>query len=546
MADGASLADGFVERPLSAPALRQNWVLDPVQDLVFIIAAPLTVLGLAVAAFFFLGAATATALILVTHIVMTVAHHLPTFIRVYGDVELFARHRWTFLLAPVVPFAVSMAAGAWLILHDLPIENLLYVFLLAVIWDPWHFLMQHYGFMRIYDRPNAAPQALTARMDRIVCTAVFVAIMLASGEWLAGLAEDLYLSTNLPPVLLFTPSAVSAMQQLTAVIALGALAAYAVYLVWCRRRGYFVSASKLALLGITFGAMALAYTPNAWMQALAPGWSFKVGFAAIGIVHMTQYLAIVWRYNRGLCARPERARAGAFRRLHARGGWTVGVGYVLLCLLYGETLTGQWDSRWLMALLISAGLTSTLMHYYFDGFIWKLRQSANREHLDLPALASPAAETPRRSAAPLTVMLRLLAYFGLPLGLLSYGAQAVWSGAQADYVGSMVQAQQLANRQRAAESQALARKAFDEMSRQLPYERALAGIRPSAARETALALLIYNHSRFERLVLPSLEGATPDAAQRRAHAARVAEAAALLERALGRGEPLATAAAAGG
>ena len=86
MADGASLADGFVERP--APAPRRNCVLDPVQVVVFIIAAPLTLLGLAV------------------------AHHLPTFIRIYGHVELFARRRWTFLLRRLCPLpSPSATAG---------------------------------------------------------------------------------------------------------------------------------------------------------------------------------------------------------------------------------------------------------------------------------------------------------------------------------------------------------------------------------------------------------------------------------------------------
>ena len=137
---GSSIGDGrIVARLPSIP--RQNWVLDPLQDSLFIIAAPLVILSMAIAAFLLLGAAVATTLILTTHIVMTVAHHLPTFIRLYGDVALFARHRWTFLIAPLLPLTIALLVGGWLIAHDLPVENLLYLFLLAVIWDPYHFLM---------------------------------------------------------------------------------------------------------------------------------------------------------------------------------------------------------------------------------------------------------------------------------------------------------------------------------------------------------------------------------------------------------------------
>jgi len=117
-----------------------------------------------------LGAADATAYILLLHVVLTVAHHLPTFIRVYGDVDLFRRFKWTFVLAPAIPLAFATAALVYLNVHDYPVENVLYLFVLLALWDPWHFLMQHYGFTRIYDRHNAAPKKLAARMDLVLST----------------------------------------------------------------------------------------------------------------------------------------------------------------------------------------------------------------------------------------------------------------------------------------------------------------------------------------------------------------------------------------
>jgi len=76
----------------------------------FIIAAPLLVLALALLTFHFVSPGDAAALIILVHMVMTVAHHLPTFIRIYGDVDLFQRFKWTFLLGPLVP--LTFAAGA--------------------------------------------------------------------------------------------------------------------------------------------------------------------------------------------------------------------------------------------------------------------------------------------------------------------------------------------------------------------------------------------------------------------------------------------------
>ncbi len=115
---------------------------------------------------------------------------------------------------------------------------------------------------------------------------------------------------------------------------------------------------------------------------------------------MTQYLAIVWRYNRRLGQMPGRARPGLFARLHARGGWFVALFYVLVCLAYGEIITTVHDNRWLMSVLLAIGFTSTLMHYYFDGFIWKLRHKQNREGLALDGRAREHRWRRRRRSKP--------------------------------------------------------------------------------------------------------------------------------------------------
>ena len=360
---------------------RQAWILSPAQDALLVVAAPLLVLAAAVAAFAFLGAVDATAYILLLHVVLTVAHHLPTFIRVYGDVDLFRRFKWTFVLAPLIPLGFTSAALVYLNTHDYPVENVLYLWVLLALWDPWHFLMQHYGFTRIYDRHNAAPKKLAARMDLVLSATWFAFIMLASGEWLAGILEDLFLTADLPLAVVLPPAAIRAVTMAMLAAATAATLAYGIYLVWCRQQGYFVSYVKLALFVTMFGVMFIAYTPNAWILSWAPGWTFAVGFAVIGVVHMTQYLAIVWRYNRSLAAQPQRARAGMFRALHGRGGWLVGGAYVALCLAYGGVLTTQHENRLLMSVLLALGFTSTLLHYYFDGFIWKLRHRQNRENL---------------------------------------------------------------------------------------------------------------------------------------------------------------------
>jgi len=527
--------------------VRQNWVLDPLQDALFVIGTPLLVLAAALATFAVLGGVAATSLIIVAHIVFTVAHHLPTFIRIYGDVDLFKRFKWSFVLAPVVPIVFSAAVLGYINYKNYPVEYFLYLYIMLVLWDPWHFLRQHYGFMRIYDRHNAAPRRIAARMDLALCVAWFAYIMLASGAWLAGLLQDLNASVNVPLLAKLPSGTGPLLIALARDAAILTTVAYGAYLFWCRHQGYFISIAKLLLIATTFGVMYVAYTPNEWLLSIAPDWTFKVGFAVVGVVHVTQYLAIVWRYNRTLARQPERARAGWFRKLHGRGGWIVGIGYVLLCVAYGGVITTERQNRWLMSGLLAVGFTSTLLHYYFDGFIWKMRHRQNRENLLLDAAPSVRRRhsgahswwSSFKTIAPGAVLLRQIAYFGVPMLLLSVGALSVWSAPAGTYIDHMNRAQALSQQGQLPHATAEAMQAYRDMQEQLPLARQLLELDPTAAHEAELAFLIYNHSYYERLLLPAVQGRAVRDADKTAHLQAVTDAVRHLDHALARGQSLA-------
>lgn len=537
----AAAAIPTTQASASSMRTRQNWILDPFQDTLLVIAAPVLVLVAALAAFRIFGAEAAAGFIIVGHIVFTVAHHLPTFIRIYGDVELFKRFKWSFLLAPVVPLACSAGVLGYLDYKQYPVEYFLYLYIMLALWDPWHFLRQHYGFMRIYDRPNAAPRHIAARMDLALSVAWFVYIMLASGTWLASMLSDMQSSVALPALSAMPAGAFGTVLELARDAAIVTTFVYFGYLLWCRHKGYFISAAKVALCMTTFGVMFIAYTPNEWILGVAPLWTFKVGFSVVGIVHMTQYLAIVWRYNRGLAARPGRARDGWFHKLHARGGWLVGGAYVLICLAYGDVVTTERDSRWLMSILLAVGFTSTLLHYYFDAFIWKLRHEQNREGLDLGTAGESGGSwwTAAKTPAPGRVLLRQVVYFGVPIAVLTMGAVSVWSAPNVSSIDSMQRARALSQQGNEAGAVQEAKRAFETMGRELSIATRRTEIDPSSAHQAELAFLIYNHSYYENVVLPTLAGheVAPDAmAAHRRHAGSAAD---MLERAIERGGALA-------
>ena len=84
----------------SASPLKQNWVLSPISDFLLIIAAPVLGVAWAVISLQTMGEAWALSVFMV----FNVAHHFPTWVRIYGDRELFSR----FPLEPVVGPAAAL------------------------------------------------------------------------------------------------------------------------------------------------------------------------------------------------------------------------------------------------------------------------------------------------------------------------------------------------------------------------------------------------------------------------------------------------------
>jgi hypothetical protein len=526
-------------QPVGPTRLRQNWVIDPVSDGLLILLAPLISLVWAFAFALWFG----PALVFAIFAVANVAHHLPTFIRIYGDRDLLRRYRWTLLLGPVLPFSLAMCVVAYVVLGGHPINDLLYLAMILLVWDPWHFLMQHYGFMRIYDRNNQARHELAARMDLMICATWFVYIMLAALDWLPDLLYDSYRFHGLPLLRLFDAGVYPALQQLSFAAALAASVAYLGYLAWCRIQGFFVSLPKLLLLCTTFGVMSFTYVPNPLIRRLMPDWNFALGFAVLGMVHVTQYGAIVWKYNRVLSRREGAARPGLFQKVFARGGWLAAGGFVLVCGVYGFVLANGFGAasaghatgsaaRWLVGTLFALGFTSTLLHYYFDGFIWKMRHKENQENLELLA---PGGAPPSRSSSwwegvagstPLRALLRQGLYFVPPILLLSL---SFWT-LEADPVRSAPIGHVMS-----LTSRSEAKAVLPVLEERLEVERTMTRIRPRSKHYTYEADLAYMLS-VARAWLAGKPGAASEtlAAERRR---LLSEAVASLERALELGPP---------
>src|SRR5438270_11554095 len=98
-----------------------------------------------------------------------------------------------------------------------------------------------------------------------------------------------------------------------------------------------------------------------------------VGIALFEVFHDVPYLSLVWIYNRNRVEK-DSSIGGFMRFIFRRSGALIGL-YVGLVFAYGSI--GYLNSRigmdTLTRMLTGLVAASGLLHFYYDGFIWKVR-----------------------------------------------------------------------------------------------------------------------------------------------------------------------------
>src|SRR5438477_3601961 len=108
-----------------------------------------------------------------------------------------------------------------------------------------------------------------------------------------------------------------------------------------------------------------------------------VGIALFEVFHDVQYLSLVWIYNRNRVEKDQNI-GGFMRFIFRRSGSLVGL-YLGLIFAYGSLayFNSQLQIETIKRVLTGVVSASTLLHFYYDGFIWKVRESSTRQALGL-------------------------------------------------------------------------------------------------------------------------------------------------------------------
>ena len=382
----------------AVPAVARNpnlWILSSWRDLILYVCTPLLIVPM-----FLLAQArwSAEDIYLFVAAFGAMGHHLPGMIRAYGDRALFQRFKWRFIFAPIFLVVVCTIFFLW---------DLKGIVVIVFIWGVWHGMMQTYGFCRIYDAKVGSFAALTRRLDFALCGIWFATAVLLSSQRMTDVLESYYSAGGpfIPPALFRT------VQQVFLALALAVSVLFLGNFIWMWIRGKRPHPIKLVLLitSISF-----------WWYCNNIVASILVGIALFEVFHDVQYLSLVWIYNRSRVEK-DSSIGGFMRFLFRRSGSLVGL-YVGLIFAYGAL--GYFKSsigiETVKRMLTGVVTASALLHFYYDGFIWKVREKSTRQSL---GIGGGTADVATNNFLPSWILhgAKWVAAFIIPLGAFWVG-----------------------------------------------------------------------------------------------------------------------------
>lgn len=305
------------------------------------------------------GLALATLVVLA----ITFVHRHYTFVLVYGDRRAFAEHGRAYVVAPLVIFA-----ALWLARTDATLTEIggvrIGAWQLALVtsgtWNVWHTLQQRYGILRVYagKAGGGLESRAHARRDRALTWSLLVLVALA----LVYFRRETFVGHE---------SARQALAVALPVVTSPAFAGLALVL-------------ALGILGVV-GAWARAeLAADVPLRARVPRWTFLastlalfavfvvhgpiVGYLTFGSAHALEYLAFVHHFGeRKYRAQPDARSIAASLLRHP---------LVVAPLLSGGLLA-LYAALWPVRdtdLYWTYYLGSSMLHFLYDGWIWKVRK----------------------------------------------------------------------------------------------------------------------------------------------------------------------------
>lgn len=277
------------------------------------------------------------------------AHLFAVFFRSHGNPTVFSRFKVRFLMAPPLLF-LGMVTSNWILIS---------VSVLATFWDVYHSALQTFGFARIYDAKQGNDPSVSRRLDWWLNQLLYAGPILAGATMLDHF-QDFNEFEEVGAVFFTTiPAYMEGYQKYYAWAVIYAGCMFLFFYMFSQIRlaseGYRISSLKVFLLVSTGFVSIFAWGFNSWGEA----------FLIMNFFHALQYFGIVWARERSNLVRLFRLKQnmrGYSIALLMFFGITFGYGF------WVETLDTSMTVLWAITLTVS------IMHFWYDGFIWSVQK----------------------------------------------------------------------------------------------------------------------------------------------------------------------------
>jgi hypothetical protein len=295
----------------------------------------------------------------------TLVHFGPTWARAYLDKTVFRQHRLRIIVFPVLFFAFAF------LVRGQPVALAFVVF----FWDRFHALMQNYGFLRLYEAKARPAPPISPGLELGLLFASAAAILSFNVGLLTQPVVLLYqvgwaLPVSAKGILAFRAAALACVAVLGALYVRACVSA-------ARTRGWTALLPKLIYwAGLLGGHALMNVTSNVFLLS-----------AHEKIYHSVQYVALSWFYNHHRSARASRGElTRPFRALFSTSRPWAYLGALALWGGFAAVLEQTYfrpDAPHVVGTAVFSTLFVgiALTHYYFDSFLWRVRDPAVQGNL---------------------------------------------------------------------------------------------------------------------------------------------------------------------
>lgn len=279
------------------------------------------------------------------------AHLIAVFFRSHGNRAVLTQHPYRFWLVPAMVLTGMMISPLLAITCSV----------IGTFWDVYHSGAQTFGFSRIYDAKVGNDPHEGRRLDFLLNQVIYAGPILAGATMLDHF-ED-FTEYEAVGELFFSriPVYMEGHQAIYAKWVIAGAVFFIAYYVFVNVRmvmaGRRVSLQKVFLLATTAIVSVYTWGFNTWGEA----------FLIMNFFHALQYFGIVWASEKGSLRK-------LFRLEKLRGGLVIAWwAFVGLTFAYGIAVEAFADGR--SRLWWSVTIVVSLMHFWYDGFIWSVRKA---------------------------------------------------------------------------------------------------------------------------------------------------------------------------